>query len=203
MSAFGGRLRALLAAIVGLAAAAAAQVPPPANTQPLPPGFGRFGPTYEQQPPTPAPAANSGAPLFGQSWPHIGPDPAPRAIGPGRCPPGYIEPSSTPHQAHLVICVVQQPTLAVSFGRANSGQSYPNTGNAGQAPGQPLSSLPANQERSVVNRCAGRPIGTYACGRGGTECCGPNQSNMCFAGAFACAPTGMGTGPKTACCISK
>lgn len=187
---------------------------PPQNPSSMPPGFGRFGPSYLPPPTSVAQPANAGAPLFGQSWPRVGPDPAPRPIGLGRCPPGYSEPSSSARQMHLVVCIVQQPNTAMSYGRLNAGtgnggntagsnvnptQPYPSAG----ASAQSLSSLPASQERSQVNQCIGRPAGSYACGRGGMECCGSNQNNMCFPGAFACSPTGMGLGPKTACCISK
>ena len=52
--------------------------------------------------------------------------------------------------------------------------------------GLPLSrsSLPPTLESSGVNQCARQP-GDYACGRGGTECCGPFQNNSCFPGAYA------------------
>ena len=62
---------------------------------------------------------------------------------------------------------------------------------------------PILERATTVNQCSGRPVGSYACGRSGSECCRPAQDNMCFAGAFACYPHGTGTGPKTACCISK
>jgi hypothetical protein len=45
--------------------------------------------------------------------------------------------------------------------------------------------------------------GFYACGRAGTECCSGNNSNMCFAGAYACRASASGTGPKTACCMTR
>jgi len=190
---------------------------PPQGPSTEPPGFGRFGPVYQTQPQAVAQPANAGAPLFGQSWPRIGPDPSPRPVGLGRCPAGYIEPSNTPHVMHLVVCIVQQPNTALSFGRTsaapvsggaaaanlNSTEPYQSSAMPQSRPGQPLSSLPPSQERSQVNQCIGRPAGAYACGRGGTECCAATQTNPCFPGAFACSPSGMGIGPKTACCISK
>jgi hypothetical protein len=166
LSTCAGRLLVALATVLGLATAAA-QAPP------------RFGPIY-QPPPTGVQPPQPGAPLFGQSWPHVGPDPAPRVGGPNRCPPGYGEPANRIRVAHLVVCVAQQASA-----------------------GQPLSSLPPSLEHISVNQCIGRPAGSYACGRGGTECCGPNQNNMCFAGAYACSASGTGTGTKSACCINK
>jgi hypothetical protein len=204
-----GRLVVLLAAAVGFTAVLAQQQQgqDPPNTLPLPPGFNRYAPGNQQQlPPPPAPQQpNAGTPLFGQSWPHVGPDPAPRVGGANRCPSGYLESANQLRVAHLVVCVVAQPNYAASYnGRPTTGQGYPNISYPDRpAPGQPQSSLPPTQERTSVNQCVGRPAGSYACGRGGTECCGATQDNMCFAGAFACNASVTGTGPKTACCISK
>ncbi len=193
-----GRLIVSLAAVIG-GVAALSQTPPNSQQSPA-----RFGPLYlqQQQPETPPP--NAGAPLFGQSWPHIGPDPAPKPGPQGRCPQGYSEPTNRVRVAHLVVCVARQPNFVLSYnGLTNSGQSYPNTSYPPRAAAQPLSSLPPGPEHTTVNQCTGRPAGSYACGRGGTECCGPNQDNMCFAGAYACSASNTGLGPKTACCINK
>jgi len=201
-----GRVILSFAAAVGFTVVLAQQAPPD-NTLPLPPGFTRYGPSAQGQLPPGAPAQppNAGAPLFGQSWPHVGPDPAPRVGGANRCPPGYAESANQIRVAHLVTCVVAQPNYLASYnGRPTTGQVFPNLSYPERpVAGQPQSSLPPIQERTTVNQCIGRPAGSYACGRGGTECCGPTQDNMCFAGSFACKASVAGTGPKTACCISK
>ena len=207
----------VLLMLLGSTALAPAQPPAqgpnqiPQNLGPVPPGFGRFGPSYLPQPAQATPPANAAGPL-GQAWPHIGPDPAPSPIRTGRCPPGYLEPSNIPHQMHLVICVVQQANGATGQPNATllrNGKSLapmppPDAAPPGLAPnGRPLATLPQNLEHNFVNQCLGRPAGSYACGRGGTECCGPNQANMCFPGAYACSPNGLLTGARTACCMSK
>lgn len=198
-----GRWIVWLAVSIGAAVALAQTAPSP------PPPILKIGPlgTYMAQPQTPTtPNPNTaGAPLFGQSWPHIGPDPSPTAGPQGRCPPGYSEPTSRLRVPHLVVCMALQPNFVLSNnGLTNSGQSaYPNTSYPPHSPAQPLSSLPPGPEHTTVNQCLGRPAGSYACGRGGTECCGPTQDNMCFAGAYACSASASGVGPKQACCISK
>jgi hypothetical protein len=197
-----GRVTLTLVAVL-CAAAALAQTAPTAPPPII--KFGPLGPYNVQQPATPTPANANGAPLFGQAWPHIGPDPAPTPGPQGRCPPGYAEPTSRVRVPHLVVCVARQPNFVVSNnGLTNSGQAaYPDTTYPPRSPAQPLSSLPPGPEHTTVNQCLGRPAGSYACGRGGTECCGPNQDNMCFAGAYACSASDSGLGTKTACCMSK
>lgn len=194
----------LLAAVIGSTAALAQQAP---NGQQTLPAFIKFGPannTLQPETPTP-PNPNAGAPLFGQAWPHIGPDPSPKVGGQGRCPPGYAEPTNKARVPHLIVCVPRQPNFTISNnGLVNSGQSaYPNTSYPPRAAAQPLSSLPPGPEHTTVNQCIGRPAGSYACGRGGTECCGPNQDNMCFAGAYSCSASDTGLGTKTACCMNR
>jgi len=130
---------------------------------------------------------------LGQPRPTIGANPYPVIRRPADCPLGYMAPKDKQRIAHLVVCVVKpQNMLALS-----------NVAGPGAPVGQQVSSLPPILERTAINQCAGHPAGSYACGRGGSECCSPKQDNMCFAGAFACYVDGAGTGPKTACCISK
>jgi hypothetical protein len=191
------------AAILGLAAVSMAQLPPlNSGGSPVSPMAGKVS----MSAPGPVTPQNSGAPLFGQSWPHIGPDPAPRVGPPSRCPPGYGEDTSRPRTPHLVVCLATQPNFAMSFSGTPNSTSTANASYPGHtASGQPVSSLPPSLENSTaaVNQCIGRPAGSYACGRGGTECCGPTQDNSCFAGAYACNASMSGSGPKKACCISR
>jgi hypothetical protein len=175
--------RPLAAAAVGLLlSSASAQTPPPPAQ--LPPA---------QQPQNPLGSANQlGVGPFGESRPNVGPNPAPVIRRPTDCPLGYIEPRDKLRIPHLVVCVVKPANLTVLTNVAGPGPAH-----------EPLSSLPPSLERTQINYCQGRQPGSYACGRGGTECCSPKQDNMCFAGAYACYVGGVGTGPKTACCISK
>ena len=131
---------------------------------------------------------------FGQPRPNVGPDPIPQIRRSTDCPLGYTAPRDKQRLAHLTVCVVKPPNLLL----------LSNMAGPSPAPvGQPMSSMPPILESTTINQCIGRPAGSYACGRGGSECCGPKQDNMCFAGAFACYVAGVGTGPKTACCIIK
>ncbi len=109
------------------------------------------------------------------------------------CPLGYVAVRDKARVAHLTVCIVKPPNQLLL------------SNVAGPGPGQPgqLSSMPPILERTAINECLGRTPGSYACGRGGSECCAPKHDNMCFAGAFACYAAGVRTGPKTACCISK
>lgn len=141
----------------------------------------------------PAPTQNSGPPTFGAPRPDVGVDQtAPQIRRRTDCPVGYETPRDLLTVPHLVVCIVKQVNLAALH----------NVVGPNQTPAS-LSSMPPILERTTVNQCAGRPAGSYACGRGGTECCGPHQDNMCFAGAYACYVTGTGKGPKTACCMTK
>lgn len=94
--------------------------------------------------------------------------------------------------AHLTVCVVKPPDQLLLSATAGPVAATP-----------PQTAIPPMLAHPVINQCLGRPAGSYACGRGGTECCGPKQDNLCFAGAFACYAYGVGIGPRTACCISK
>lgn len=138
--------------------------------------------------------SSAGPPLFGAPRPDVRPDPNPRLRikKPTDCPFGYQQPRVLQAIPHLVVCVLKQP-YEPEFQRADPGLLI-----GGQS-----SPVPTTLERANVNQCLGRPAGSYACGRGGTECCGPNQDNMCFAGSYACYATGSGTGPKKACCMAK
>jgi hypothetical protein len=129
---------------------------------------------------------------FGEPRPNIGANPAPLIRRSTDCPLGYVAPKDKQNIAHLVVCVVRLPNLTI----------LANVAGPGEPVGQ-LSSMPPILEHTAVSQCIGRPPGSYACGRSGSECCGPKQDNMCFAGSFACYAGGVGTGPKTACCISK
>ncbi len=157
--------------------------------------------TAAPNPSNPLPPGNSlgtsaatGPPLFGAPRPDVRPDPNPRLRikRPTDCPFGYEQPRATLEVAHRVVCVVKQP-YEPEFAKADPGLLI-----GGQS-----SPKPTTLERALVNQCFGRPTGSYACGRGATECCGPNQDNICFAGAYACYATGSGTGPKKACCMAK
>jgi hypothetical protein len=170
-----------LIAVVGLLGLASAQPPPGAAAPGASNAAGTTSPT------------NTGPPLYGAARPTTGPDPSPHVKRPTDCPPGYIAPRESLGFPHLVVCVVK-PLNLVALNTVSG---------PGPAPAGTLSSMPPILERSTVNQCVGRPAGSYACGRGGTECCRANQDNMCFAGAYACYPHGSGTGAKTACCMSK
>jgi hypothetical protein len=197
MSARFGRL---LAVLVTVCVAATGTAQTPSNALPVPPGFAKFGASSP-----PAPAPNPGGSTIGQSWPHIGPDPAPHVGPQSRCPPGYFEPSTVIRVAHRVVCMAMQTNFVRSYnGMSISTTPYPNTSYPAKVVmGQPLSSVPPGPEHTTVNQCIGHPSGSYACGRGATECCGPTQDNMCFPGAFACRASVTDIGPKAACCISK
>lgn len=179
------RLLLAFAAALGLWTSASSQTPPlPVQQQA----------GAQQQEQSALGSANEFRPgPFGQPRPNIGPSPAPIIRRSTDCPLGYV-PKDKVHMAHLVVCVVNPPGLRILTNVAG-----PGPGGAGQ-----VSSMPSILERTTtVNQCMGRPAGSYSCGRSGTECCGPKQDNMCFAGAFACYASGAGTGPRTACCISK
>jgi hypothetical protein len=181
------RLCSALAAALALLTSATAQVPPP-------PAQLQQQQQQQIQQQSPLGSANQYEPgPFGQPRPTIGANPYPLIRRPTDCPLGYIAPKDKQRIAHMVVCVVKpQNLLALS-----------NVAGPGAPVGQQVSSLPPMLERTAVNQCAGRPAGSYACGRGGSECCSPKQDNMCFAGAYACYADGTGTGPKSACCISK
>lgn len=175
----------VLASALGLSTSAAAQAPPPPVQQQA----------AAQQQSAALGSANQFEPgPFRQPRPNVGPDPTPQIRRPTDCPLGYVAPRDKQRVAHLTVCVVKPPNQLLLNTMAGPGPA---------PPGQPLSSMPPILERTMINQCIGRPLGSYACGRGGTECCGPKQDNMCFAGAFACYVHGVGTGPKTACCITK
>lgn len=168
----------VFAAVIGLLSYATAQ-PPPGNQQ---------SPANRQNP-----APNTGPPLFGEPRPDVRPDPNPRlrikrAID---CPFGYVVPRDKQQMPHLVVCVVRQP-YEPEFVNSDSGLVI-----GGRTP------APTTLERTRVNQCISRPAGSYACGRGSTECCGPNQDNTCFPGAYACYGASAASGPKKACCMSK
>jgi hypothetical protein len=182
-----------LVVLLDLPGSAPAQLQAPINpnAEKQPQGaYGLSAPTVPQ----PAVPTTAGPPLYGAARPNVGPDPTPRIRRPTDCPLGYETPRDRFYVAHLVVCVVKPLDLVAL---------HSPTGPSPAPVGQPLSSLPPILERSQVNQCSGRPAGSYACGRGASECCGPHQDNMCFAGSFACYAAGTGTGPKTACCISK
>lgn len=184
----------VLAALVGLLSSATAQQPPPPvrNPENLNNPQNLQNPIYQSNPQDLGP--NAGPPLFGASRPDVRPDPNPRLRikRPTDCPFGYQTPREQQALPHLVVCVLKQPYQP----------EYVN-GAPGLAIGAQSSAAPTALERTQVNQCFGHPVGSYACGRGGTECCRPNQDNTCFAGAFACYATGSGTGPKKACCMGK
>lgn len=175
----------VLAAAFALSTSAVPQVPPPPAQQQ----------SAAQQQASALGSANQFEPgPFGQPRPNVGPDPIPQIRRATDCPLGYVTPRDRTRVAHLTVCVVRPPNQLL----------LNNVAGPGPPPaGQPLSSMPPILERTAINQCIGRPAGSYACGRGGTECCGPKQDNMCFPGAFACFVAGVGTGPRTACCISK
>jgi hypothetical protein len=182
----------MCAAVVGLLSSATAQQPVPlrnpnnpANPQNL------QNPTYLTNPQDLGP--NAGPPLFGGPRPDARPDPNPRlrVKRPTDCPFGYQAPVGQV-MPHLVVCILKQPYQPEYLGAG-----------PGLAIGTQATASSMTLERTGVNQCLGHPAGAYACGRGGTECCGPKQDNMCFAGAYACYPTGAGTGPKKACCMGK
>lgn len=182
-----------LVAVMGLLSSATAQPPPPVRNPDNNPN-NLANPTFQSNPQDLGP--NNGPPLFGSPRPDTRPDPNPklRIKRPTDCPFGYQVPREQQAQSlpHLVVCVLKQP-YAPEYLNANPGLVI----------GAGSSAAPTSLERTVVNQCLGHPAGTYACGRGATECCRPTQDNMCFAGAYACYATGVGTGPKKACCMSK
>jgi hypothetical protein len=180
-----------LATVLGLLSSATAQPPLPARNPENNPN-NLANPTYQSNPQDLGP--NTGPPLFGSPRPDARPDTNPklRIKRPSDCPFGYQIPREQQGLPHLVVCVLKQPYQP----------EYLNAG-PGLAIGTQASAAPTTLERTVVNQCLGHPAGSYACGRGGTECCRPYQDNMCFAGAYACYPAGSGTGPRKACCMSK
>jgi hypothetical protein len=106
------------------------------------------------------------------------------------CPAGYVKPDRTSAVPNLKICLPVGTAPLSPTGVAAS----------------PLARVPAGGGRSVpgsanpVVACAARP-GTYACGRGGAECCPLNADNPCFAGAYACKLDASRGGANTACCL--
>lgn len=130
---------------------------------------------------------------LGQPRPTIGANPYPLIRRPTDCPLGYMAPKDKQKMAHLVVCVVKPTNMLALSDVAGPGAPV----------SQQVSPVPPILERTGINQCAGHPTGSYACGRGGSECCNPKQDNLCFAGAYACYADGSGTGPRTACCISK
>jgi len=156
-------------------------------------------------PPVAPPNQNQGAPLFGQSWPQIGPQPAPSLAPPSRCPPGYIESPSSLGQGHMVVCVV----LTENFGKSLTGRPIYGSGLSvatainGMPTGQLPTALPPGPEGAAGGQCGLMGSNYYACGRGGTECCMATQDNPCFAGAFACSVPMNAPGPRHACCLSR
>jgi hypothetical protein len=190
-----GRLL-VLACIAGLLSSATAQQPPaPArNPDNLASPQNLNNPKYQSNPQDLGP--NIGPPLFGAPRPDVRPDPNPklRIRRPTDCPFGYSVPPENKNNemAHLVVCVVKQP-YEPEFAPAGPGPAI----------GGRSTATPTLLEHTPVNQCIGHMAGSYACGRGATECCGPNQDNMCFAGAFACYATSARGGPKKACCMSK
>jgi hypothetical protein len=183
----------VLATAVGLLSSATAQPPPPArNNETLNSLQNLQNPTYQSNPQDLGP--NAGPPLFGSPRPDARPDPNPvlRVKRPTDCPFGYQTPRELQQLPHLVVCVLKPP-YQPEYVNASPGLTI----------GAQPSAAPTTLERVQVNQCIGHPVGTYACGRGGSECCRPNQDNMCFAGAFACYQNGSGTGPKKACCMSR
>jgi hypothetical protein len=185
----------MLASVAGLLSSATAQPPPPArNPNNLSNPNNLNNPIYQSNPQDLGP--NAGPPLYGGPRPDARPDPNPklRIKRPSDCPFGYRVNGGTPQMPHMVICVVRQPYEPEYVDNPMGGTPM---GGGGQQ------TAPTALERTIANQCLGRPAGSYACGRGATECCGPNQDNMCFAGAYACYPTGARDGPKKACCMSK
>jgi hypothetical protein len=184
----------VLVGVMGLLSSATGQPPPPPARNPSNPANPQNlnNPVYQSNPQDLGP--NNGPPLYGAPRPDVRPDANPklRIKRPTDCPFGYAVPGGdNPQLAHLVVCVVRQPYEA-EFSSATPGFAV-----GGQ------STAPTPFERTTVNQCIGHVAGSYACGRGATECCRPNQDNMCFAGAFACYATGDRSGPKKACCMSK
>jgi hypothetical protein len=182
----------VLASVAGLLSSATAQPPPPARNPDNPANPQNLNnPVYQSNPQDLGPTA--GAPLFGAPRPDTRPDPNPRLRikRPTDCPYGYRLAGDKLQMPHLVICLVRQPYepeyVDAPIGIAVGGQQ----------------TAPTALERTMANQCLGHPTGSYACGRGATECCAPKQDNMCFAGAYACYPTGTRMGPKKACCMSK
>jgi hypothetical protein len=188
----------VLASIAGLLSSATAQPPPPPARNPdnLNNPQNLNNPIYQSNPQDLGPSA--GPPLYGAPRPDTRPDPNPRLRikRPTDCPYGYRQGGESRLQMpHLVICVVKQPyepeyvdtPIGVPLGVSGGGQQ----------------TTPTALERTIANQCLGHPTGSYACGRGATECCSPTQDNMCFAGSYACYATSARDGPKKACCMSK
>jgi hypothetical protein len=184
----------VLASVAGLLSSATAQPPAPArNPDNLNSPGNLNNPLYQSNPQDLGP--NTGAPLFGAPRPDTRPDSNPRlrVKRPTDCPFGYGRSGGKLQMPHLVICVVKPPNepeyVDSPIGLAVVGAQQ---------------TAPTALERTLANQCLGHPAGSYACGRGATECCLPNQDNMCFAGAYACyTATDARTGPKKACCMSK
>jgi hypothetical protein len=162
--------------------------------------YGKFGPQIPTEL-APNPGKNSSS---GSLMPVVGPLPPPVVGSSARCPPGYVEPSNVTRMPHLVVCTVAQPNFGktyngVPYQTQNYGKSGPGGVGVNAVGGTPMPAA----EYSHVNQCAGRP-GSYACGRGGTECCSPSQDNMCFAGAYACSvPLATAGQGKQACCMTR
>jgi hypothetical protein len=174
------------AASLGLSISASSQVPPiPAQQQ--------AATAQQQEQSALGPANEFRTAPFGQPRPNIGANPAPTIRRSTDCPLGYVASRTNQRTGHLVVCVVRLPNMAL----------LSNVAGPGAASVEQLSSMPPILEHTTINQCIGRPTGSYSCGRSGSECCGPKQDNMCFAGAFACYESGAGTGPRKACCISK
>jgi hypothetical protein len=186
----------VLVSLAGLLSSATAQQtpPPPArNPDNLASPGNPNNPTYQSNPQDLGP--NLGPPLFGAPRPDTRPDPNPRlrVKRPTDCPYGYRLTGDRLQMPHLVVCVVKQPDEPEYV---STPMGLPLGAGAQQT-------APTALERTTANQCLGRPTGSYACGRGATECCAPNQDNMCFAGAYACYAAGARNGPKKACCMSK
>jgi hypothetical protein len=186
----------VLACIAGLLSSATAQQPPPPARNPdnLNNPQNLNNPIFQSNPQDLGP--NAGPPLYGAPRPDTRPDPNPRLRikRPKDCPYGYRQTGATLGMTHLVICVVKLPYEP----------EYVSTTAIGLPVGESTEqTTPTALERTIANQCLGHPTGSYACGRGATECCGPTQDNMCFAGAYACYATTARDGPKKACCMSK
>jgi hypothetical protein len=184
----------VLASIAVLLSSATAQQPPPPARNPdnLNNPQNLNNPIYQSNPQDLGP--NGGPPLYGAPRPDARPDPNPRLRikRPTDCPYGYGPGGGKLQMPHQVICIVKQ-VYEPEYVDAPIGLAVVG----GQQ------TAPTALERTIANQCLGHPAGSYACGRGASECCGPNQDNMCFAGAYACYATVDRTGPKKACCMSK
>jgi hypothetical protein len=204
----GSRLAVLLAAIVlaGHVGGAAAQnaggvaASVPGIVQVPQEGVTPSANAFRIRPAQPTP--QNGPPLYGRAQPLVGPpSPLPQSArgGANPCPNGYVEAPGN-RLPHTTICVVGQQLANI---RASNVQTQNLQTQYLGPTGKTLtsSSLPPTLEAAGVNRCAARP-GYYACGRGGSECCGPYQDNLCFPGAYACSLQGLtASGPRQACCM--